>query len=119
MTSKTLLAASAATLAIASFSIPEASAQQGVASYYGPGFHGRRTASGERFNMHGLTAAHRSAPFGSRLKVTNLANGRTVVVRVNDRGPFTRGRMLDLSYGAAGAIGMKGAGTARVRISRL
>ncbi len=69
--------------------------------------------------MHGMTAAHRSAPFGSRLKVTNLSNGRSVVVRVNDRGPFTRGRMLDLSYGAAGAIGMKGAGTARVRISRL
>ena len=106
-------------LAVASFSIPEASAQQGVASYYGPGFHGRRTASGERFDMHGMTAAHRSAPFGSRLKVTNLANGRSVVVRVNDRGPFTRGRMLDLSSGAAGAIGMKGAGTALVRISRL
>ncbi len=119
MTLKPLLAATAATLALAPFSIPEASAQQGIASYYGPGFHGRRTASGERFNMHGMTAAHRSVPFGSRLKVTNLTNGRSVVVRVNDRGPFTRGRMLDLSYGAAGAIGMKGAGTARVRISRL
>lgn len=91
----------------------------GVASYYGPGFHGRRTASGERFDQHGLTAAHRTLPFGTRLRVTNPANGRTVVVRVNDRGPFSRGRVLDLSTGAARAIGLVARGHGRVEIERL
>lgn len=91
---------------------------QGTASYYGPGFHGRRTANGERFNMHGLTAAHRSLPFGTRLRVTNEKNGRSVVVRVNDRGPFHGRRIIDLSRGAASAIDMVDDGLARVRIER-
>jgi len=81
--------------------------------------HGRRTADGERFNPGGLTAAHRSLPFGTKLRVTNLRNGKTVVVRVSDRGPFARGRMIDLSYGAASAIGMVHSGTTRVKIARL
>lgn len=89
----------------------------GMASWYGPELHGRRTASGERFDRHGLTAAHRSYPFGTRLKVTNLANGQSVVVRVNDRGPFVRGRIVDVSQAAALRIGMLGRGTARVRVS--
>ncbi len=92
--------------------------QIGLASYYGPELHGRRTASGERFNQHGLTAAHRSAPFGSRLKVTNLLNGRSVVVRVNDRGPFIRGRVIDVSAGAARQIGFHGRGVTRVKVER-
>ncbi|MGB3281430.1 MAG: septal ring lytic transglycosylase RlpA family protein [Methylovirgula sp.] len=84
------------------------------ASYY---CSGRRTASGEHFNPNGFTAAHRTLPFGTRLAVTNPANGRTVVVRINDRGPFVRGVSLDLARGAAFAIGMRGTGT--VRIARL
>lgn len=87
-----------------------------VASQYGvgDGYHGRRTASGERFNTHALTAAHRTRRFGSRVVVTNLANGRSVTVRINDRGPFVRGRCIDLSRAAADAIGM--GGTARVQV---
>lgn len=75
--------------------------QTGTASYYGSRHHGKRTASGEPFNQHGLTAAHRSLPFGSRVLVTNLSNKRSVVVRINDRGPHTRGRLIDLSRAAA------------------
>jgi rare lipoprotein A len=84
------------------------------ASYYCSGY---RTASGEHFNPNGFTAAHRTLPFGTRLAVTNPANGRTVVVRINDRGPFVRGVSLDLARGAAFALGMRGTGT--VRIARL
>src|SRR5690606_7267624 len=73
----------------------------GTASWYGSKHHGRKTASGERFNQHALTAAHRKLPFGSRVKVTNLANQRAVVVRINDRGPFSRGRLIDVSRKAA------------------
>lgn len=90
----------------------------GTASYYGPGFHGRRTANGERFDMNGLTAAHRSLPFGTRLKVTNEKNGRSVVVRINDRGPFVGNRIIDLSRGAAARLGMVNDGLARVRLER-
>jgi rare lipoprotein A len=91
--------------------------QSGLASWYGPGFQGRRTASGERFNTHDLTAAHRSLPFGARVKVINQATGRSVVVRINDRGPFHRGRVIDLSRASATALGM--GGTARVQIVAL
>jgi rare lipoprotein A len=91
----------------------------GVASYYGKEMSGRRTANGERFNPAGLTAAHRSLPFGTKLQVTNLRNGKSVVVRVTDRGPFSRGRVIDLSYGAASAVGMVSSGTAKVKIARL
>ncbi|MFN3891318.1 MAG: septal ring lytic transglycosylase RlpA family protein [Beijerinckiaceae bacterium] len=82
--------------------------QSGKASWYGPGFHGRRTASGEVFNTNSLTAAHKSLPFGTRVKVTSRATGRSVVVRINDRGPFVRGRVIDLSKASARAIGMAG-----------
>ncbi|NEO30134.1 MAG: septal ring lytic transglycosylase RlpA family protein [Symploca sp. SIO3C6] len=92
------------------------SQMRGIASWYGPGLHGRRSASGERFNQHAMTAAHRSLPFGTHVRVTNLNNGRSVVVRINDRGPFTRGRVIDLSAAAAGALRMKQAGTAPVQV---
>ena len=88
----------------------------GTASWYGPGFEGRRTASGERFDQRAFTAAARSFPIGTRLRVTNLANGRSAVVRVNDRGPFAHDRALDVSYASARALDMVGRGTARVRI---
>ena len=88
----------------------------GIASYYGGKFHGRRTASGEIFNKNAMTAAHRSLPFGTKIKVTNLRNGRTVLVRVNDRGPHAPGRMIDLSQAAAKKIGLSHAGTARVKL---
>lgn len=90
--------------------------QRGLASWYGEPFHGRLTAGGETYDMHGLTAAHRDLPLGTLVKVTNLDNGRSVRVRINDRGPFVRGRILDLSYGAAQALGMVQAGVARVEI---
>lgn len=94
-------------------------AEEGMASYYGAGHHGLRTASGERFDQNSLTAAHRTLPFGSEVRVTNLANDRTVVVRVNDRGPRVRSRIIDLSRGAAQRLGMTDDGVARVRIQRL
>ncbi len=90
-----------------------------VASWYGPGFHGKLTASGEVFDMYRHTAAHRSLPFGTRLRVTNLSNGRSTVVVINDRGPFVPGRDIDLSWAAARDIGMLRAGTARVRLQHL
>ncbi|MEY4064316.1 MAG: rare lipoA family protein [Pseudomonadota bacterium] len=92
--------------------------QTGRASYYGvgDGFHGRRTANGEIFNAYGFTAAHKTLRLGTCLSVTNLDNGKKTKVRVNDRGPYAGGRILDLSYGAAKAIGMVSSGTAQVRI---
>ncbi len=90
-----------------------------VASWYGEPFHGRLTASGERYNMHGFTAAHRSLPFGTRLKVTNPGTGQSSVVTVTDRGPFVRGRHLDLSYGAAKEVGLVGEGVGRVNVQVL
>jgi rare lipoprotein A len=88
----------------------------GTASWYGPGYHGRRTSSGEKFDMDGLTAAHASWVFGTRVRVTFLRTGRSVVVRVNDRFPNHKGRIIDLSRGAARAIGLIGPGTGRVRL---
>lgn len=88
----------------------------GIASWYGPGFHGNRSANGEIYNQNALTAAHRNLPFGTRVRVTNLNNGRSVIVRINDRGPFTRGRVIDLSAAAAQAIGMVQTGVAPVRL---
>jgi len=93
--------------------------QRGTASWYGPGFHGRRTASGERFDSYEMTAAHRSLPFGTRLRVVNETNGRSVVVRVNDRGPFTHRRIIDLARGPAQALGLTSSGTAYVSLHRL
>lgn len=92
---------------------------QGHASWYGPGFAGRRTASGEVFDPDQLTAAHRTLPFGTRVRVTHLTNGRSVDVRITDRGPFIAGRVIDLSRGAAEAIGMLGSGVAEVRVEVL
>ena len=91
----------------------------GVASYYGERFRGRRTASGQRFDPDALTAAHRTLPFGTRLRVTHVRSGRSVVVRVNDRGPHARGRVIDLSRAAARRLGIVRAGTGRVRVERL
>jgi len=89
---------------------------QGRASWYGKPFHGRRTASGERYDMHAFTAAHPTLPFGSRVKVRNRRNGKEVEVRINDRGPRSRGRIIDLSYAAASALGMVGPGEAPVEL---
>ncbi len=93
--------------------------EEGIASWYGPGFHGRRTASGERYNMYAFTAAHKILPMGTKVLVINLENGRRTIVRINDRGPFVKGRIIDLSYAAARALGMHKKGTARVRIIAL
>jgi peptidoglycan lytic transglycosylase len=92
---------------------------EGIASWYGPGFHGRKTASGERFNQHDLTCAHRTLPFGTRLKVTNLENGEQLLVTVNDRGPFVRSRIVDLSKEAARRLDILKTGTARVRLEKV
>ena len=93
--------------------------QQGRVSWYGPGFHGRRTANGEVFDTHDLTMAHRSLPMGTSVRVTNLDNGRSVVVRVNDRGPYVRGRVADLSHAAAERLGFVDEGVVPARIELL
>lgn len=91
----------------------------GEASYYADKFHGRKTANGEIFDMYKLTAAHKSLPFNTILEVTNQNNGQSVIVRVNDRGPYKKGRILDLSYAAAKSIDMISTGVARVQIKIL
>lgn len=93
--------------------------QTGVASWYGRQFHGRKTASGETFDMNALTAAHPSLPLNCYVRVTNEKNGKSVVVKINDRGPFHGNRVLDLSYGAAKKLGIVDAGSAKVRIERV
>jgi rare lipoprotein A len=90
-----------------------------MASYYGTEFDGRTTANGERYDMHDLTAAHETLPFNTRVRVTNLSNNLSVVVRINDRGPFTKRRIIDLSYAAAEKIGLIEAGTTKVEIDVL
>lgn len=95
---------------------PIAPVQIGVASWYGPHFQGHRTADGERFDMHKLTAAHRTLPLGTRVRVTNLKNGRSVEVTINDRGPVPKDRVIDLSKRAAQALGMTKQGLALVRV---
>jgi rare lipoprotein A len=92
---------------------------QGVASWYGYAHHGRITASGRRFDMYELTAAHRTLPLGTRLRVTNLSDGRSVIVTITDRGPFVKNRLIDLSYAAAREIGMIVRGTAPVQLELL
>lgn len=91
----------------------------GVASWYGKDFHGRKTANGERYNMYSMTAAHKLLPLGTKVRVTHLGSGRSIVVRVNDRGPFVGNRIIDLSYAGAKRLGMLGTGTARVRVEAL
>ena len=93
--------------------------ETGLASWYGPKFHGKLTASGEVFNQEKFTAAHQTLPWGSRVKVINLANGKSVDVRINDRGPFGKGRIIDVSRAAARALGMMGQGLTTVRVERL
>jgi rare lipoprotein A len=89
---------------------------RGTASYYADQFQGRRTANGETFNMHELTAAHRSLPFGTWVKVTNMNNGKDVIVRINDRGPYVKGRIIDLSIGAAKELGIVHSGIVQVKL---
>ncbi len=93
--------------------------QRGTASWYGQKFHGRRTSNGEAYNMYAMTAAHKTLPLGTYVRVRNLANSRSIVVRINDRGPFVRGRIIDLSYTAARKLGLVGPGTARVEIEAI
>ena len=88
----------------------------GIASFYGLDFHGKLTANGEVYDMYALTAAHKTLPLNTVIRVTNLANGRSITVRVNDRGPYVVGRMLDLSYGAAEKLGFVAQGTTKVKI---
>ncbi len=93
--------------------------ETGIASWYGRDFHGRKTANGERYDMHALSAAHKTLPMPTLVRVTNLENGRSVIVRVNDRGPFVKNRLIDLSYAAARRLGFQDKGTARVRVQTL
>jgi rare lipoprotein A (peptidoglycan hydrolase) len=99
--------------------LPRPTGQLGIASWYGPGFHGNPTASGELYNQYALTAAHPTLPFGTPVEVINLTNGKSVRVRITDRGPFVRGRAIDLSHRAAQRLGMVQAGISRVRIKPL
>ena len=99
--------------------LPGGNVQTGIASWYGGEFHGKRTSSREVYDMNDLTAAHNTLPLGTFVAVTNLNNGQSVVVRINDRGPFVKNRMIDLSYAAARALDMIGTGTAPVRIEVL
>lgn len=101
------------------FGGPASTSTKGLASYYGAEFHGKKTASGEIFNQWDYTCAHKTLPFGTRVRVTNLKNKKYVVVRVNDRGPWTGGRVIDLSYAAAKQIGMVADGVVKVKIEIL
>lgn len=91
---------------------------QGMASWYGPGFHGRRTANGERYDMHALTAAHKTLPFGTKVRVRSVHTGKEVVVRINDRGPYKHSRIIDLSLGAISALGLRHRGVTEVVLLR-
>ncbi|MBA3818159.1 MAG: septal ring lytic transglycosylase RlpA family protein [Deltaproteobacteria bacterium] len=98
---------------------PTSDVQRGKASWYGGSFHGGPTASGERYDKRTMTAAHRTLPFGTRVRVTNLKNGRTVTVRINNRGPYSKGRIIDLSEAAAERLGMIDAGVVPCTVERL
>jgi len=98
---------------------PSGNAQKGIASWYGEDFHGKLTSNQETYNMYAMTAAHKTLPFGTYVRVTNLTNGKSVVVRINDRGPFVKGRIIDLSYSAAEKLGMSETGVAPVEIKVL
>jgi rare lipoprotein A len=111
-----LFLSSCASIDYEDYSQPSDDSGYAVASWYGKELHGRRTSSGQRFDMHDFTCAHRTYPFGTKLKITNIANGKTVECVVNDRGPTSREREIDLSYAAAKKIGITGKGAAKVRI---
>lgn len=98
--------------------VPDQSIARGLASWYGPKFHGRRTANGERYDMHGLTAAHKTLPFGTKVRVRSVHTGKEVVVRINDRGPYKRQRIIDLSLGAITALGARHRGVTEVVLLR-
>ena len=98
---------------------PSPPVQEGTASWYGPGFHGKKTSNQETYNMYDMTAAHQTLPFETHVRVTNLNNGRSVIVRINDRGPFVKDRIIDLSFSAAQALDMLNTGTAPVRLEIL
>ena len=104
---------------VAEVKISRAKTFTGIASWYGKNFHGRKTANGEVYNMNAMTAAHKELPFNTRVRVVNLRNGKSVVVRINDRGPYIKGRIIDLSRRAAGKLGMFFSGTAKVRVEIL
>jgi rare lipoprotein A len=93
--------------------------QCGTASWYGPGFNGKKAASGERFNQNAMTAAHKTLPFGTKLKVTNQRTGKSVTVKINDRGPYHGGRVIDLSKAAASQLGIVNAGTGKVCLTKV
>ena len=112
-------AVAASAIPLADAADPETEIDGGIASYYGDELAGNRTANGERFDPGELTAAHRTLPFGSKVRVTNMSNGDSVIVRINDRGPFSRGRVIDVSHAAAREIGMQRSGTARVKLALL
>ena len=114
MKKSVILCFSAFALSAGTLSAPAAYADTGIASFY---WQNQHTASGERFNPGAMTAAHRSLPFGTKVRVTNLRNGRSVVVRINDRGPFVRGRIIDLSKAAASQLGFVGQGLTKVDLS--
>ncbi len=97
---------------------PDKPLAKGMASWYGPGFHGRRTASGERYDMHALTAAHKTLPFGTKVRVRSVKTGKEVVVRINDRGPYKHSRIIDLSLGAISALGLRHRGVTEVVLLR-
>jgi rare lipoprotein A len=111
-----LVGAAAALASSPAAAIAKTKVQTGTASWYGGKFHGRKTASGERFNKHDMTAAHRRLPFGTKVRVTNARNGRAVIVRINDRGPYAKKRVIDVSRAAAEKLGMVNAGTAPVHV---
>lgn len=101
-------------LATPAMTTPALAKQCGSASWYGPGFHGRTTANGERFDQNAMTAAHKRLPFGAKVRVTNQINGKSLTLRINDRGPFAKGRILDASKAAAGKLGFQRRGHAPV-----
>ena len=98
---------------------PKKTKYRGISSYYGPKFHGKLTANGEIFDMYGVTAAHKAFPFNTMVRVTNENNGKSLILRINDRGPYIDGRILDCSFGAAKKLGFVGEGTAPVKIEIL
>jgi rare lipoprotein A (peptidoglycan hydrolase) len=104
---------------VAEVQISNAKTLTGIASWYGKDFHGKKTANGEVYDMDAMTAAHKELPFNTRVRVVNLKNGKSIVVRINDRGPFVKGRIIDLSRRAAGKIGMFFSGTTKVRVEIL
>lgn len=114
-----LLIGAAVILALAALFSGVRAAECGLASWYGPGFHGKRTASGVRFNENAMTAAHKTLPMGAVVKVTDQRTGKVITVTINDRGPFVRGRIIDLSRAAAARLGTKNAGIRRVCVTRL